>query len=144
VPEFGPVARPHGVTALGAFFAFGALASGLSSVSLLTPGGPLEPMWRLNPRAHAGFVSLHLWGPLLLSGLAFVCAATALGLICGKRWGYRLAIILLLINFIGDFANTTLGIERRAIFGLPVAALLLWYLFSRRVRGYFSPAVNAA
>jgi hypothetical protein len=144
VPKFNPIARPPGVTALGAFFAFGALAGSLSSASLLTPGGALEPMWRPNPRAHAGFVSLHLWGPILMGGLALVCAATALGLIRGKVWGYRLAIALLLINFVGDFANAALGVERRAIIGLPVAGLLLWYLFSRRVRAYFSPAVNAA
>lgn len=142
--EIGLMARPAGVTALAALFAFGALASGLSSVSLLTPGGALEPMWRLNPRAHASFQTLHLWGPLFLGGLALVCTTTALGLIRGKSWGYRLAIALLVINFIGDFANAALGVEHRAIFGLPVAGLLLWYLFSRRVRGYFSRAINAA
>jgi len=33
-------ARPIGIAALSAFFCFGTIASGLSSISLLTPGGP--------------------------------------------------------------------------------------------------------
>src|SRR5271169_3673893 len=94
-------ARPLGVTALGALFALGALVSLLSSISLLTPGGPLEPMWRLNPRAHAGFLALHLWAPILLGVLTLVCGAAAFGFISGKRWGYRLGIALLVVNFTG-------------------------------------------
>jgi hypothetical protein len=138
------LARPIGVTFLGALFALGALAGFLSSVSLLTPGGPLEPMWRLNPRAHAGFVTLNIWAPILLGGLTLICGAAAFGLVSGKRWGYRLGIALLLINFAGDLANAVVGIEPRAIFGLPVVGLLLWYLSSQQVRAYFSPVANAA
>jgi hypothetical protein len=42
-------ARPRGVTALAVFFGAGAAISLTSCVALLLPGGPLEPIWRLNP-----------------------------------------------------------------------------------------------
>lgn len=135
VPEV--TGRPRGVTALGALFAFGTLASGLSAVSLLTPGGPLEPMWRLNPRAHEAFAGMGAWAPLLLAAVCLACAAAAYGFFAGRHWGYRVGVALLLINLAGDLVNAALGIEPRAVAGVPVVALLLWYLSSSKVRAFF-------
>lgn len=134
--------RPFGVALVAALFSLGSLAALVSGVSLLMPGGPLEPIWVLNPRAHSGFVALHSWSPILLAVLTLLCGAAAFGLISGKRWGYRLGIALLLINFTGDLLNGALHIEPRALFGLPVVALLLWYLSSQHVRAYFARAVT--
>jgi hypothetical protein len=138
-----PPRRPAGVTALAGLFTFGVLASGLSAVSLLTPGGPLEPMWRLNPRAREGFSHLGGWAPLLMLAVCFACAASAYGFLAGRRWGYRLGVALLLVNLAGDLANAALGIEPRAIVGVPVVAAILVYLFSRKARVFFSPASGA-
>ncbi len=134
--------RPPGVTALACLFAFGTLASGLSVVSLLTPGSPLEPMWRLNPRAHETFSRMGIWAPLLLGIVCLVCTASAYGFFTGKRWGYRLGVTLLVVNLIGDLVNAGLGIEPRAVVGVPIVALLLWYLSSRRVKDFFSRATR--
>ena len=136
--------RPAGVTALGAFFALGTLASGLSAVSLLTPGGPLEPMWRLNPRAREAFAGMGLWAPLLLGAICLACAASAYGFFRARRWGYRLGTVLLLVNLAGDLVNAALGLDRRALVGIPVVALLLWYLSSSHVRSFFTRAVRDA
>ena len=38
---------------------------------------------------------------------------------------------------IGDLLNAAVGIEPRALVGVPIVALVLGYLFSRRVRGFF-------
>ena len=92
--------RPFGVTIVGALFTLGAFASFLSSVSLLTPGGPLEPMWWLNPRAHAGFVTLQFWAPILLGGLMLVCGAAAFGFFWVEL-GVSLGIALLIVNSSG-------------------------------------------
>jgi hypothetical protein len=131
-------ARPPGVTALGAFYAFGTLASGISTISLLFPGGPLEPIWQLNPRAHAALAGVGLWAPLLLGTVCVACAASSFGFFRGRRWGYRLGIALLLVNLTSDLVNAAMGIEPRAVFGVPVVALLLWYLHSTKVRTFFS------
>jgi hypothetical protein len=134
---FGSRPRPVGVTALGGLFAFGTLVSGLSVVSLLTPGGPLEPMWQVNPRARAAFAGMGDWALVLLGLVCISCAAGAYGFVAGRRWGYRLGVGLLLVNLAGDVINAALGIEPRAAAGVPVVLLLLWYLSSRRVRTFF-------
>jgi hypothetical protein len=49
-----------------------------------------------------------------------------------------LAITLITINLIGDTANAVLGTEPRALVGIPVAAVLLLFLATRRVRAFFA------
>jgi hypothetical protein len=129
--------RPPGVTAFACFLAFGTLASGLSFISVLTPGGPLEPMWRLNPRAHEAFSHIGFWAPLLLATVCLACGAAAFGFFTGRLWGYWLGVALIVANLAGDLVNAVFGIEARAVYGVPIVALLLWYLASRRVRAYF-------
>ena len=136
--------RPVGVTALACLFTVGVLASGLSAISLLTPGGPLEPMWRLNPRARESFSRMGPWAPVLLGVVCLACAACAYGFLTGRRWGYRTGVAGLVINLVGDVVNAALGAEPRAIVGVPVVALILWYLASRQVRGYFGLVTDKA
>ena len=129
--------RPLGVTALACLFVFGALVSGLSAISLLTPGGVLEPMWRLNPRARESFLRMGISALLLLGVVCLACAACAYGFLAGRSWGYRFGVGGLLVNLVGDVVNSVLGIEPRAVIGVPIVALILWYLFSRKVREFF-------
>jgi hypothetical protein len=129
--------RPAGITALACLFAVGVLASGLSAISLLSPGGVLEPIWKLNPRARVSFSRMGVWAPLLLAVVCVACAACAYGFFAGKRWAYPLGVVGLLINLAGDVVNAALGIEPRAAVGVPVVALILWYLSSRQVREFF-------
>ena len=131
------------MTAFALFLAFGALAAGLAAISLLTPGGPLEPMWRLNPRGREGLLRIGGWGPLLLAAVSIACGAAGVGFFRGRRWGYRLGIALLVLNLAGDLVNSGFGIEPRAAAGIPVVALMLWYLSTARVRAFF-PAPETA
>src|SRR5262245_19082406 len=130
--------RPKGITALSVFFAFGAAMALTSFVALLFPGGFLEPMWRLNPRAREAFGSMGGWALLLMAAVGVACAFAAFGLWRGRRWGYILALVILSVNLIGDLTNALLGIEPRAWFGVPVAALILWFLATPRVRTFFA------
>lgn len=84
------------------------------------------------------------WASLLLGTVCLACAATAYGFFTGKLWGYWLGITLLVVNLTGDLINAALGIEPRAVVGLPVVALLLWYLSSSRVRTFFRPTARGA
>jgi hypothetical protein len=130
--------RPWGITALSIFFLAGAAVSLIASVSLLLPNSFLKALWRINPRAHENLSSLGLWSVLLLVTVSMFCAAASFGLWWTSRWGYRLAVGLITVNLIGDVANVLLGTEPRAIVGVPVAAAILFYLLSRRVRRLFS------
>ncbi len=130
--------RPVGISLLSAFFGFGTFASSLAAIALLFPGSFLEPVWQLNPRGHDGFVKIGALAPPLLLPVSLACAAAAFGLFRGRRWGLRLAVALLLVNLAGDLINASLGNDRRTLVGVPIVALLLWYLASRRVRDFFS------
>ena len=129
---------------LACLFAFGTLPSGLSFISLLTPGGPLEPMWRLNPRAHEAFSRMGAWALLVLGIVCIACAACAFGFFNGRRWGYWLGVGGLLVNATGDLVNAALGIEPRAWVGVPIVALILWYLSRSRVRAFFGVKARGA
>ena len=129
--------RPVGITLLSVFFSFGALISLTVFVSLLFPGSFLEPLWRLNPRAHEAFASVGAWSVVLMFAVCVSCALAALGLWRGARWGYRLALALLVINLLGDIANVILRTEPGAIAGVPIVIAILTYLMSRRVRRFF-------
>lgn len=130
--------RPRGVTALALFFAFGAGVSFVSLVALALPGGPLEPMWRLNPRAREQFATMGVWGPLLMAVVSLACGLALVGLWRGRRWGYLTAATMLVVSLAGDLANALSGLEPRAWFGVPIAGAMLLYLATRRVREFFA------
>jgi hypothetical protein len=130
--------RPFGITALIALFLFGTAASFLAALSLTFPGSFLDPIWRLNPHARAGFNSMGSWAIVLMSAVCVACAFTAIGLWRGSRWGYWLAVLMLVVNLVGELVNVISGIEPRAIFGIPIVLLVLVYMMRRRTRSFFS------
>ncbi len=134
--------RPIGITALSMFFLFGAAASFVSSISLFFPGSFLERMWRLNPRARAGFADMGVWAIVLMCAVCVACASAAVGLWRGKRWGYWLAVALLAINLLGDIVNVLLGTEPRAVFGIPIVVAIFAFLMSGQVRRFFISSVG--
>src|SRR5438270_10265963 len=129
--------RPIGITALSLFFLFGAGASFVAFISVLFPGSFLEPIWRLNPRAHAGLSSMGVWAVILMGAVCLACASAAVGLWRGARWGYWLAVSLVAINLLGDILNVFLGTEARAVVGIPIALAILAFLMSRGARRFF-------
>jgi hypothetical protein len=72
-------ATPLGIKCLVAFTVAAAGISAASAVSLFWPGGPLEPTWRVKPRAREEFSALGTWAPILLGLLSLVCLAAAIG-----------------------------------------------------------------
>ena len=127
--------RPPGVTAISLFFVFGALASGLSAISLLTPGGFLEPMWRVNPRGHAGLAAIGGWAVLLMVFVCIACVWAAAGLWRGRPSGWWVAAGMVGLNMIGDLVNGIVA-DARTLFGVPIALALLVYLASPRPRAF--------
>jgi hypothetical protein len=128
---------PPGVRALSGFFVFGACASGVSLVTLLFPVGPLDALWRVNPRGHAALHGAGAWGMVLMALVCLACALAARGLWIGARWGHRLALAILSLNLAGDMVNALVLGDRRTLIGLPVGGALIAYLLSRRVRAVF-------
>ncbi len=125
--------RPVGIALISFFFVFGALASGLAGFMLLLPRTPLDTLWRLNPHAREGFAPMGLWAVFLMSMVFVACAAAALGLWHRRRWGYWTAISILGINLLGDAINTFVLRDWRTVIGVPIAALMIAYLFRDRM-----------
>lgn len=136
--------RPAGITALAIFSALSAVISSTSALSLVWRHGPLEPMWRINPRALTGFVAMGVWAPRLLVVVGVGCAATAIGLWQCRRWAHRLALVGLATNLVGDVTSSVLGTDRRAVFGIPIALALMAYLLRPTVRSVFARSEQSA
>jgi len=132
------------VLLLVGLFAFGTLASGLSAASLLDPGGVLEPIWRLNPRARENFGTLGALAPVLMVVVCAACTTTAAGLVLRRAWGYWAAVVMLSLNAAGDLISTIVGTEPRAVIGIPIVLVLLWRLSRPRAREYLHSGSGAA
>src|SRR5581483_104243 len=115
-----------------------AAVSAASAVSLFWPGGPLEPMWRINPRARQDFAALGMWSPILLGLLSLVCLAAAIALWRRTRAGYRLVLAGLSVNLVGDLLNVIVRRQFAAGAAVVVVAAILGYLMTRPVREYFA------
>src|SRR5712691_11129262 len=109
------------------FFLFGMTMSGLAAISLALPGGALEPMWQINPRGREGLVALGLPAVILMATVSLACTGAAAGLWFGRRWGWWLAVTILVLNATGDLLNGVLN-DPRTLIGLPVAGAMLYYL----------------
>src|SRR5438874_13732284 len=106
---------PLGVKLLAIFFAFGAAICVITIIALLFPGGALEPIWRLNPDAHAQFQRIGRLSILLMFVVGAACAVGAIGLATRARWGRRLALSILVVNVIGDLLNALLRPDLRTL-----------------------------
>ena len=124
--------RPLGVTVISAFFAVGATISALTCVMLLVPGSLLDGLWRLNPQAHNGFATMGIRAVVLMLAVSASCGTAAVGLFRRTLWGLWTAVAVLGINLLGDTLNFLIRNDWRTLIGMPVGALLIFYLLSQR------------
>ena len=123
---------PAGVKVLVVFFAFGATACAVTVAALLTPGGTLDIVWRVNPEAHLGFQKIGTaLSVLLMFVVGTACAWAAVGLARQKEWGRRLAIGILAVNLIGDSVGAVVRHDPRTLIGLPIGGAMIAYLWKR-------------
>jgi len=126
---------PLGIRLLSAFFAIGAVICLITIIALLFPGGALDPIWRLNPEAHAQFQEIGRLSILLMFVVGSACGSAAIGLATRARWGRPLALGILIVNLIGDLLNAILRHDLRTLIGLPIGGAMIAYLLMRaRVR----------
>jgi uncharacterized membrane protein (DUF2068 family) len=100
----------------------------LTIALLLFPGSPLDALWRTNPDAHAAFQSIGNWSIAIMLLVGTACLIAAIGLWRGTLWGTRAAILILVVNMIGDLSNALLNYDFRTLIGLPIAAAMIVYL----------------
>ena len=103
----------------------------LTIIALSFPDGMLDPIWRLNPEAHAQFQKIGRLSILLMFMVGSACASAAIGLATRARWGRPLALGILIVNLIGDLLNAILRHDLRTLIGLPIGGAMIAYLLMR-------------
>lgn len=111
-----------------AFFALGATMCALTVGLLLFPGTALDSLWRLNPDAHLAFHSIGSWALVVMLTVGSACLLASIGLWKGALWGTRTALIILAINIVGDLINALFRHDYRALIGLPIGVVMIFYL----------------
>lgn len=127
-----------GFTAIGIFLFFGAIMASLAATTLLWRGTALDRLWDLNPTAynqlapHGGTVGILF----LLLGAALTTAG--IGWFRHCLWGWRLAVVIIAIQVLGDVVNCVRGDLLRGGTGVVIAGALLVFLLRSRVRAVFA------
>jgi hypothetical protein len=125
---------------LAVFSAAAAILLVVTGLSLLIPGGPLDVIWGMAENKRAFLLPYGgLVGPAFLLR-AIVSVVASVGCYRRRRWGWWIAVAALAANGIGDAAQTFAGRPFEGIFGVAIAALILFWLTRKTVRNQFSLA----
>jgi len=127
-----------GFTAVGIFLFFGAVMASLAATTLLWRGTALDRVWALNPIAYkqlaplggaVGVLFLLLGGALTMAGI---------GWFQRRLWGWKLAVVIIAIQVLGDAVNCVRGDWLRGGAGIVIAGALLLFLLQPRIRATFA------
>jgi len=127
-----------GITAVGIFLFFGAIMASLAGATLTWPGTSYDRIWSLNPTAHK---QLAIFGKpigILFLLLSATLAVAATGWFKRRLWGWRLAVVVIATQALGDLVNFFRGDWLGGGVGFSIAAALLLYLLSPAVRAAFN------
>jgi hypothetical protein len=105
--------------------------------SLLDPIGPAARIWILKPDEYHQLLAI---GSIVGFGfllLAIIMAVTSIGCFAGRIWGWRLAIIVISANAIGNGLRALTGEIVEGLVGLAIAGGVLWLLFRPRFHRAF-------
>lgn len=124
--------------ALALFFLFATLMVIAAALSLLAPG-PLADRFRsIKPNEHQALVAIAPWSGFFFLALAPVMAAAAYGSFRRQRWGWRLAIVVLATNGLGDLIAPLAGAPAASLVGVAVTAAILYGLTRPAARARFA------
>jgi hypothetical protein len=133
-------ARPpsRALTAIGIFLFFGAVMASLAGTTLLWRGTVLERMWTLNPTAYKQLVPFGASAGVLFLLLSVALAVAGTGWFKRRLWGWRLAVVIIAAQLVGDLVNVLRGDVVRGAIGVTIAGALLFYLLRSEVRAAFA------
>jgi hypothetical protein len=128
---------PTGLDAIGMFLFFGAVMASYAATTLLWRGTPLDRLWALNPKAYEQLAPMGAKVGILFLLLSAALAAAGIGWFRRRLWGWRLAVILIATQVLGDIVNCFKGDLLRGGIGIVIAGALLLYLLRRGIRAAF-------
>lgn len=127
-----------GFAAIGVFLFFGATMAGLAATTLLLPRTRLDRAWGLNPTAYQQLAPFGGKIGILFLFLAAALVTSGIGWFRRRLWGWRLAVLIIGTQALGDLINLVRGDWLRGGTGAVIAGALLLYLLWSRVRNAFS------
>lgn len=130
--------KAPGFTAVGIFLLFGATMASLAATTLLWRGTPLDRLWDLNPMAYKQLAPLGNTIGILFLLLGAALTAAGIGWFRRRLWGWRLAVVIIATQVLGDVVNCVRGDLLRGATGFIVAAALLLFLLQHKVRTAFA------
>lgn len=138
--SFDVAAMPKmlGFTAMGVFLFFGAIMASLAAITLLWQGTVLERAWTLNPMAYKQLAPLGSKVGILFLSLAVTLTTAGIGWFRRRLWGWRLALIIIATQILGDVVNCVRGDWLRGGTGVIIAGALLLFLLQPRMRAMFA------
>jgi hypothetical protein len=131
------VRRPATPIVAGVFFTIATGITAVKGLSLLLPGSVLDVMWRIKPEEHEQLLSSGVPASAGFFGLSAIMAITSIGVFLRRRWAWWLAIIVFVINGIGDAIRAALGAAVEGVVGVSAVALILFWLMRPGVRATF-------
>lgn len=129
--------NPPGFTAIGVFLLFGAAMASLAAITLLWRGTALDRVWALNPMAYRQLGPLGAKVGVLFLVLGAALTTAGIGWFWRRLWGWKLAVVIIGVQALGDVVNCAQGDWLRGGTGVVIAGALLVYLLRARVRAAF-------
>jgi hypothetical protein len=130
--------KTPGFTAVDIFLFFGALMASLAATTLLSRGTPLDRLWDLNPIAYKQLASLGSTVGIFFLLLGAALTTAGIGWFRHRLWAWRLAVVIISTQVLGDLVNCVRGDLLRGGTGLIIAGALLLFLLQPRVRAGFA------
>jgi len=116
---------------------FGAVMASLAATTLLWRGTPLDRIWALNPMAYKQLAPMGGSVGILFVLLSSALAAAGIGWFRRRLWGWRLAVVIIGIQVLGDVVNCVRGDWLRGGTGVVIAGALLLFLLQPKIRATF-------
>ncbi len=130
--------KTTGFTAIGVFLFFGAMMASLAAATLLWRGSALDLIWALNPRAYKQLAPLGRTVGILFLLLVAALATAGIGWFRRRLWGWRLAVVIIATQLLGDVVNCVRGDLLRGGIGVIIAGALLLFLVQPKIRATFT------
>ena len=132
----GPKTR--GFTAIGIFLFLGAIMASLAATTLLWRGTALDRIWALNPTAYKQLAPLGGVVGILFMVLGVALTTAGIGWLRRRLWGWKLAVVVIAIQVLGDVVNCVRGDLLRGGTGVVIAGALLLFLLRSKVKATFA------
>jgi hypothetical protein len=130
---------PRAMTAIGAFSLFGAIMACLAGTTLIWQGTFLDHIWTLNVHAYQQLSPFGRTMGIPFLVLSASLAAAGAGWFGRRLWGWRLAVVIIATQVLGDLMGIFMGHFIKGAVGVGIAGALLFYLVRPEVRRAFVP-----